>query len=144
IAAAVRRLSGSGPPGAAAPTAPPATAGNFDALLLPEGGARLKEIARQLQQAGIDTGRVHLLGSGLWDDPAVAGEPALYGGWVAASPPEPRREFESRFQATYGHAPPRLASLAFDSAALAAVLAKNGGPEPFSHEAILNPTRFPP
>ena len=66
----------------------------------------------------------------------------MYGGWFAASPPEPRREFETRFQATYNHPPPRLASLAFDAAALAAVLARNGGPEPFAPEAILNPNGF--
>jgi hypothetical protein len=133
--------SGMGPPGTA-PTPVPAANAGFDALLLPEGGAQLKQIAHQLREAGLDTAQVRLLGSGLWDDPTIAGEPALYGGWFAASPPEPRREFESRFQATYGHAPPRLASLAFDSAALAAVLAKNGGPDPFSQEAILNPSGF--
>ena len=60
----------------------------------------------------------------------------------SASPPEARREFESRFQATYGHAPPRLASLAFDAAALASVLAKGGGATPFTSEAILNPSGF--
>ena len=131
-AAAIGKLTGSGGP----PGSP------FDALLLPEGGAQLKQMARQLREAGVDSGKVHLLGSGLWDDPTIAGEPALYGGWFASSPPEPRREFESRFQATYGQAPPRLASLAFDAAALAAVLAKAGGPEPFSQEAILNPSGF--
>lgn len=131
-AAAIGRLTGAGSPQAA----------GFDALLLPEGGAQLKQLGRQLKEAGIDPARVHLLGSGLWDDPTIAGEPALYGGWFAASPPEARREFENRFQMTYGRAPPRLASLAFDAAALAAVLAKSGGPEPFSQEAILNPAGF--
>ena len=83
-----------------------------------------------------------LLGSGLWDDPSIAGEPALSGGWFAASPPELRREFETRFQATYNHPPPRLASLAFDAAALASVLAKAGGNAPFTHDSILNPSGF--
>jgi branched-chain amino acid transport system substrate-binding protein len=132
-------LPGAGPPGAAPPA--PGSA-PFDALLLPEGGEALKQIARQLKTAGIAEPQVRLLGSGLWDDPAIAGEPALYGGWFAASPPEARREFESRFQATYGHAPPRLASLAFDAAALASVLAKGGGATPFTPEAILNPSGF--
>jgi ABC-type branched-subunit amino acid transport system substrate-binding protein len=143
-AAIQRLLSGGAGPGAFGPPGAPApvASSSFDTLLLPEGGGQLKQIAHQLRQAGLDTGQVRLLGSGLWDDPAIAGEPALYGGWFAASPPEPRREFESRFQATYGHPPPRLASLAFDSAALAAVLAKNGGPEPFSQEAILNSSGF--
>ena len=81
------------------------------------------------------------LGSGLWDDASTAGEPALYGGWYAASPLDQRRGFESRFQATYGRPPPRLASLAFDAAALAAALAKRER-DPFSREAILNPSGF--
>jgi ABC-type branched-subunit amino acid transport system substrate-binding protein len=139
---AIKRFLGGGAASAAPPAAGPAISASFDALLLPEGGAQLKQIAHQLKETGLDTSRVRLLGSGLWDDPAIAGEPALYGGWFAASPPEPRREFESRFQTTYGHAAPRLASLAFDAAALAAVLAKNGGPDPFSAEAILNPSGF--
>lgn len=134
-AAAVKRLMAGASPGAAA-------ALPFDALLLPEGGAQLKELARQLRDAGLDPAQVRLLGSGLWDDPSIGGEPALDGGWFAASPPETRREFENRFQKTYGHPPPRLASLAFDAAALAAALAKAGGPEPFSQEAILNPNGF--
>jgi branched-chain amino acid transport system substrate-binding protein len=134
--AAIRRLLSSD---AAAQPAPASAA--FDALLLPEGGTRLKQIAHQLKAAGIDPAQVHLMGSGLWDDPGVAGEPALDGGWFAASPPEPRREFASRFEKTYGNPAPRLASLAFDAAALAAVLGE-GAADPFSREAILNPRGF--
>jgi branched-chain amino acid transport system substrate-binding protein len=144
-AASIKRLLSSGPPapGAASalPPGPPAS-GAFDALLVPEGGVRLKQIAHQLKEAGLDTAQVRLLGSGLWDDRAIGGEPALDGGWFAASPPEQRHEFESRFQATYGHTAPRLASLAFDAAALAAVLGKSGGSEPISQDAILNPSGF--
>jgi branched-chain amino acid transport system substrate-binding protein len=118
------------------------TGAAFDALLLPEGGDRLKQIANQLKAAGIDPTQTRLLGSGLWDDPAIVNEPALAGGWFAASPPEARRDFEGRYQAAYGHVPPRLASLAFDAAALAAALAKNDSPDPFSAPAIQNPGGF--
>ena len=147
---AIQRLAGntaSAAPGTspepdAAPAPGPTQRVSFDALLLPEGGDQLKQIARRLKTAGIGSPQVRLLGSGLWDDASVSSEPALVGGWFAASPPDARREFQSRFQSTYGHAPPRLASLAFDAAALAAVLAKAGGPAPFSHDAILNPSGF--
>jgi hypothetical protein len=115
---------------------------DFDALLLPEGGDVLKQIARQVRQAGLDEEHVRLLGSGLWDDPSINGEPALNGGWFAASPPDVRRDFEGRFRKTYGHPPPRLASLAFDGAALAAALAKSGGADPFSPDGISNPRGF--
>ena len=121
---------------------PPPAVPNFDALLLPEGGSRLKEIARALTAAGLDTKATRLLGSGLWDVPDIGSEPALDGGWFAASPPEARREFEQRYRATYGHEPPRLASLGYDAAALAAALARGRGGPPFSREAIVEPNGF--
>ncbi|HEX2152030.1 MAG TPA: penicillin-binding protein activator [Stellaceae bacterium] len=130
--AAVKRL---------VPGAGPEAKVEFDALLLPLGGEQLKQAARQIKAAGGGADKVQLLGSGLWDDPSIAGEPALYGGWFAASPLEQRREFENRFRATYGRPPPRLASLAFDAAALAAALSKRDR-DPFSREAILNPSGF--
>jgi branched-chain amino acid transport system substrate-binding protein len=123
--------------GDAAPGAP-----SFDALLLPEGGARLKEIAREVKDAEVGAKPAQLLGSGLWDVPDIGSEPALVGGWFAASPPEARQSFAARFRATYGHDPPRLASLGYDAAALAAVLAQADGAEPFSQQALLNPNGF--
>ena len=139
-APAVQRLLPEASPSA---TPAPAAAGAplFDALLLPEGGARLKQIARQIREASPRGKPLQLLGSGLWDVPDLGSEPALVGGWFAASPPELRRSFEQRFQATYGRAPPRLASLGYDAAALAAVLAQGEG-EPFSQQAILRPNGF--
>ncbi|HEY1259049.1 MAG TPA: penicillin-binding protein activator [Stellaceae bacterium] len=136
-------------PAAAAPSAPdqapsaavpPAPA--FDALLLPEGGARLRQIAQQLRSAGLDTKAVRLLGSGLWDVPDIGSDQALDGGWFAAAPPEARRDFEQRYRATYGSEPPRLAALGYDAASLAAALARGEGGPPFSREAILNPNGF--
>lgn len=116
----------------------------FDALLLPEGGARLRAIARALTAAGLDVKAVRLLGSGLWDEPDIGSEPAVQGGWFAAPSPEGRQTFEHRFQGVYGHAPPRLASLGYDAAALAAVMAKGEGEGgvPFSRQAITNPSGF--
>jgi ABC-type branched-subunit amino acid transport system substrate-binding protein len=114
----------------------------FDALLLSAGGEQLKQIAGQLKSAGIDSTQTRLLGSGLWDDPSIVGDPDLTGGWFAASPPVVRHDFENRYQSAYGRQPPRLASLAFDAAALAAVLAKSDSPDPFSLPAIQNPNGF--
>src|SRR5207253_2808269 len=84
LAPAIQRLLSSGgpaPPAASVPSSSVGAGGGFDALLLPEGGAQLKQIARQLRERAPGAGPVRLLGSGLWDDPTIAGEPALYGGW---------------------------------------------------------------
>jgi ABC-type branched-subunit amino acid transport system substrate-binding protein len=146
ISATIKRLlptvATAKPGGSPSEVEAPAANVPFDALLLPEGGEQLRQIASQLRAAGIGAPQIRLLGSGLWDDASIVGDPALAGGWFAASPPDLRREFESRYQGAYGHAPPRLASLAFDAAALAAVLAKGGGPDPFSAAAIQNPSGF--
>jgi branched-chain amino acid transport system substrate-binding protein len=139
-ASAVHRLM----PGSAAfpaPASAPRPAA-FDALLLPEGGAVLKQIARQIREAEGDAKPAQLLGSGLWDVPDIGSEPALVGGWFATAAPEPRRVFEQHFRAVYGHDPLRLASLGYDAAALAGVLARSTGSEPFSQQAILNPSGF--
>jgi branched-chain amino acid transport system substrate-binding protein len=141
-APAVRRLLPGGAGFAAPDAAAAVTAPSFDALLLPEGGARLRQIARQVKEAEADTKPVQLLGSGLWDVPDIGNEPALAGGWFAAAAPEPRRVFEQHFRAVYGHDPPRLASLGYDAAALAGVLAHGTGGELFSQQAILNPSGF--
>ena len=140
-APAVQRLMAGGATSAAANAVVPGSV-SFDALLLPEGGAALKQLARQLREAESDTKPVQLLGSGLWDVPDIGNEPALVGGWFAAAPPEARRVFEQHFRAVYGHDPPRLASLGYDAAALAGVLSHGTGGEPFSQQAILNTSGF--
>lgn len=121
---------------------PPPAVPNFDALLLPEGGGELRTLAGKLTAAGLDTKATRLLGSGLWDVPGIGGDAALDGGWFAAAPPEARRGFEARYRATYGSEPPRLASLGYDAAALAAALASGKNGPPFSRAAIENPNGF--
>src|SRR6185312_10807552 len=49
----------------------PAATATFDALLLPEGGAQLKQLAAQIKAAEGQSGKIQLLGSGLWDDPSI-------------------------------------------------------------------------
>ena len=142
VSPAIQRLLPGGGEGSTAPSPVSPPAASFDALLLPEGGARLKQIAGQVKSASGSAKPVQLLGSGLWDTPDIGSDPALVGGWFASSPPEARQDFERRFTATYGHNPPRLASLGYDAAALAAVLARGQAGEPFSQQAILNPSGF--
>jgi ABC-type branched-subunit amino acid transport system substrate-binding protein len=107
------------------------TAGDpqFDALLIPEGGARLRAIAPQLSLFDIDTRRVRTLGSFDWNDPLTETEPALNGGWYPAPPPDSRAQFESAYQKAFNAAPTRIASIAFDTTLLAAVLTRTD-PEP--------------
>jgi branched-chain amino acid transport system substrate-binding protein len=88
---------------------------------------------------------VQLLGTGLWaDDTTVAQTPALAGGWYAAPVPGNFDDFAGRFQRTFNYRPPRIASLAYDSVALAAAISRNAGgnPNPFNRDVLLQPNGF--
>jgi len=113
-----------------------------DALMLPMGGAQLKTVGQLLLANGIDPAHVHFLGTGLWDDPSLIGEPSLQGAWYAAPDPAGRADFDRRFQKLYGHAPPRLATLAYDASALAAQLSTAPEGADFSPTALANPSGF--
>ena len=114
----------------------------FDAILIPEGGTRLKSVAPLLPYYDVDPEKVHFLGTGLWDEPGLGTEPALNGGWYAAPPPGARADFVERFREVYKRPPPRLATLAYDATALAAVLARNPNGPDFSAAALTNPSGF--
>jgi branched-chain amino acid transport system substrate-binding protein len=129
------------PPGAKPPDLPEIVI-PFDAVLLPEGGTRLKSVAPLLPYYDVDPEKVHFLGTGLWDEPGLGTEPALAGGWYAAPPPGARADFDQRFREVYKRPPPRLATLAYDATALAAVLARNPNGPDFSAAALTNPSGF--
>lgn len=98
----------------------------FDAILLPAGGDPLKSIAPLLSYYDIDPKKVRFLGTGQWDDPTIGTEPALVGGWYATSEPKEWERFVRRYKERFEKKPPRLASLAYDATALAAVLVGTG------------------
>jgi ABC-type branched-subunit amino acid transport system substrate-binding protein len=116
--------------------------GNFDAVLLPEGGNNLRTLAPLLPFSGIDVKTVKILGTGLWDDPTVSREPTLQGGWFAAPPPDARASFAQRYRSAYGGAAPRIASLAYDGVALVAALADGPAGKRFAADKIANPNGF--
>ncbi|MDX9689649.1 MAG: penicillin-binding protein activator [Alphaproteobacteria bacterium] len=99
----------------------------IQALFLPLGGTALRNVVTALSDGGMVPGTVQILGTGLWDEPNVAqGLPLLVGGWYAAPEPELRTRFVSGYESSFGQAAPRLATLAYDATAMAAVLARNG------------------
>ncbi len=110
----------------------------FEALMLPVGGDEVLQIAPLLAFFDVDPQQVKLLGTWVWDDPALGKEPAMLGAWFAAPPPDARARFVERFSAFYGRSPDRLATLAYDGVALAAVLARGEVPEPYARARLEN------
>ncbi len=115
----------------------------IDALLLPEGVERLRIVAPLLPFYDVDPRRLRMLGTALWDEPALAAEPALLGGWYAATDPAGWRSLSERYRAAWGTPPPRIASLAYDGVALAIALAKRADqPDPFDAASLTQPSGF--
>lgn len=125
---AIRRLTAGGPL-------------PFEALFLPDGGMRLRALAALLPGNGIDTGRIQLLGTMLWDEPTLGNEPVLQGGWYPAPPQAAHQDFVQSYQQAFGQKPPAIASLGYDATALAAVLAQRPVPD-FGVASLTQPGGF--
>lgn len=118
--------------------AQPASAGRVG-MLIPERGVKLLAVAPLLPYNGVDLRRVRLLGTSLWDDPAVWSEPTMQGGLFAAADPANLDAFKSTFNRIYGRNPTDLAAIAYDAAALTVQLASQ---DAISHGGVTDPKGF--
>ena len=128
----------------------------YDALLLPQGGGELRNLAPLLAFYDVDPTRIKLLGTtqwdaaqwepqsgdAKWDEAGLGAEPSLRGAWFPAPSPHERQAFFRRFRQAFGSAPPPIASLAYDATALAAVLAQSEGGPDYGLEALTDPSGF--
>jgi branched-chain amino acid transport system substrate-binding protein len=115
---------------------------DFDAIFIPEQGARLTQAATLLPFFDIDTSRVQLLGTMLWSTRGLGREPALLGGLYPAPAPESSRDFAARYRQSFGSAPGPLANHGYDAVALAAVLTRTGSADPFRAGALTDTSGF--
>ena len=113
-----------------------------DAILIAQGGVMLRALAPALALNGATPPAVRLLGTGLWDDAAVAREPMLINGWFAAPTPEAWQRFSARYRATFNGAPPRIATLAYDAMSLVALLSDGVPYRRYTDAALTDPNGF--
>lgn len=113
-----------------------------DALFIPDGGDAVPDVVATLAADGVNTKRLQLLGTGLWDDPRIYAAPALDGGLFAAPDAAGYRNFVARYRSRYKQDPVRTATLAYDAVALVAALVKTQGAQRFSPQVLTNPSGF--
>jgi ABC-type branched-subunit amino acid transport system substrate-binding protein len=113
-----------------------------DAVFIPDGGDVAPTIAQGLVSAGVNTKRVQLLGTGLWDDPRIFNDGSMLGGLYAAPDPAGFANFVQRYQSRYGSEPVRTATLVYDSTALVAALVRNQPGQPITDQTLTNPSGF--
>lgn len=102
--------------------------GNFRpgsiAVLIPEGGVKLRAVAPLLPYYGVDIRNIQMLGTEQWNDPSIWREPTLVNGVFAAADPINAQQFEAEFRRVYNNREPSsLSSIGYDAGALASALA---------------------
>jgi hypothetical protein len=117
--------------------------GTIDAVLLPDAGDATPFLAQVLAANGVTADKMTYLGSGQWDnDPRITGESNLAGAFYPAPEAAGFASFARRYQAAFGSAPSRTASLAYDATSLAAGLAARFGDQRFAQATLTNPNGF--
>ncbi len=114
----------------------------FQAIFIADGGSQLKNIINSIKKTNIDLAKIKLLGTGLWDDPAITKMPEMHGAWFSSSPPDISQAFEHRFKVIYGYKPIRLASLAYDAVSWITQLTMNQPNTTIDLQALTNPDGY--
>ncbi len=116
--------------------------GTVDAVFMPDAGDAAPFLSQVLAANGVEPKTVTFLGSGQWNDERIAAESNLNGGWYPAPEASGFNGFAQRYQAAFGAAPFRAATLAYDATSLAAGLAARFGPERFSAQVLTSSSGF--
>jgi ABC-type branched-subunit amino acid transport system substrate-binding protein len=119
-----------------------AKSGRISGIFLPDAGDAAPFLAQILGANGVSSTEVQFLGSGQWDDSRVAQESNLNGAWYPAPDRAGFEAFSRRYQAAFGSAPFRAATLAYDATSLASGLAARFGDRRYSVEVLTNPSGF--
>ena len=114
----------------------------IDALFIPEQADAMTTVAAQLKTANIDTKKVQILGTGLWNDARVLRLAGLQGAWFSAPENGGFNAFAQRYRAKFNSDPTRIATLAYDAVSLAAALARTQGTQRFSEGVLTNSSGF--
>ncbi len=113
-----------------------------EALFVPGGPETLPNLGPLLHYANIDTTRIKVLGTSGWDYPNIGREGAFIDGWFPAPDPRGWRDFSERFAKTFGSAPPRLASMAYDAVTVAIKLSGQPKGTRFSAASLTRASGF--
>ncbi len=117
------------------------SANQADVLFIPD-GETAGDVVAALAAAGVNLQKFMILGTQLWDDPRVSGNPQLEGGLYAGPDPAGFRAFSDRYRNRYNQDPPRPAALAYDAVSLITALVKTQAGQRITNEMLTNPSGF--
>lgn len=128
VAAAATRIAGNLP--------------EIDALFIPDQADAMTAVGQALAANGIDSHKVQILGTGVWNDGRVLKTAALQGAWFATPENAGFAAFSQRYRAKFGTDPARIATLSYDAVSLVAALARTQGTQRFDDATLTNASGF--
>lgn len=137
---AVERYSAGG--GSTAARRIASSARSMDALFIPEQAQAMAAISSALIASGLDTKKVLVMGTGLWNDARAMNLPLLQGAVFAAPENAGFNAFADRYRARFKTNPTRIATLAYDAVTLAVALGGQQSQEKFPESILTNPSGF--
>ncbi len=114
----------------------------FDAIFIPEQADAMSAVSKELVANGLDSKKVQIIGTGLWNDARTLNLPALQGAWFTAPENAGFNAFAQRYKAKYGSDPARIATLSYDAVSLAIALSRSQGSQRYSENVLTNPSGF--
>lgn len=113
-----------------------------DALFIPGDHETIANLSPLLTYAGLEPGKVQIIGTSGLDGGSIGRDPLLRGAQFAGPDPRGWQDFAIRFGKAFGGTPPRLAGLAFDAMTVAATLASEPPSTRYSTASITRPSGF--
>lgn len=114
----------------------------IDALFIPDQAEAMTGVAQAMTANGIDSRKVQVLGTGVWNDGRVLKAAALQGAWFATPENAGFTAFAQRYRTKFGSEPPRIATLSYDAVSLVAALARTQGTQRFADATLTNVSGF--
>ncbi len=109
----------------------------FDAVLIPESGARLKSAIAMFGYYDVSEPKTKFLGTSMWEGTALSNEYMALNSWYPALPRANSAYFATKYNNMFGEKPNSLYSFAYEAIALANTIAKN--PNYAMEDIITNP-----
>ena len=111
----------------------------IDSLFIPENGDGAALVGKALASAGIDTKKIQMIGTSVWDDPRLFAVPQFQNGWFAMPDKAGFEAFAARYRTKFGIEPVRIATLAYDAVFLVNALRKRAGDRAFDEVQLAGP-----
>lgn len=113
---------------------------DFDAVLIPESGARLKSAVAMFGYYDVFSPNVKFIGTSVWENTNLSKETTLSGSWYPALSRNHSAYFNKKYNSLFGSYPNSLYAFAYDAVALSSVIAKQN---PYDiNKAITNADGF--